>query len=241
MRFKVLALFIIAVLFGVSACSKDSNNYRYPLKVGNSWTYRRTISYSNDQPARIDIIQVCVDSTLIAPGGQRCYRLRTEETNNGQQIVTYQCVAYLDDGLNSLGYWGWGFGLKGSEPEMSLFASGARAPQTVEMNWFVSPHLLIPKNLSPGTTWIQQHNANWLEVHYLIEDPQVIVTDIGSFDSHVKRSYVGMFEQYLHDYYSSKGLVRKHYVVEDIIADGEGGVKTVSEETDIRLIAYDLK
>lgn len=248
MKSKVLALFVIAMLLFICACSKskDDDSYRYPLKVGNSWTYQRTV-YDTDQGLTpfVGTVKVLVDSILTAPSGQKCYRLRYEEIYEGESFFYDQYLANLSEGLCSLGGNPSAFQIKGYRGMMPMFSAGNKASQAGDSPWFSSPHLLIPKNPEVGSAWIQPESDDWLEVHYFMEEPETVVTDIGSLKCHVKRSQViwdSRFDDFqLFDYYSKKGLAKFMVIGTEIVSDkdGEDTQEEILEE--VRLIACDLK
>ena len=248
MRPKVLALFVITILLFICACSKskDDNSYTYPLKVGNSWTYQRTF-YDPDPnlPPYVGIIKASVDSILTSPSGQECYRMRFEEIYEGESYFYDQYLANLPEGLCSLGGGRGIFNIKGYRTMIPLFSGGKKAFEDGDSPWFRHPHLLIPKNPEVGFAWIQPKCDDWLEVHYLMKEPETVVTDIGTFKCHVKRSQVNWdsrFDDYeLFDYYSSKGLAKFLSVDTGILPDQDGQERQEEILEEVRLIACDLK
>jgi len=209
MRYIFLSLFLI--LFLLTACSSDDTGYKYPLQVGNSWTYLRIQTEEATKSTYIDTLFATIDSTLITPDGQRCYRLRIEESWAGEDYIGYQYLANLSDGLYGLGGGGMGFQIKG-KPSLRhpLFASGSKAPDD-DILWYEHPHLILPKDPKPGTIWIQEANSDWAEVHYKIEDRETVMTDLGSYNCHVKRSAVMIDPDspYINrDYYGVYGLTK---------------------------------
>ena len=244
MRPKVLALFVITMLLFICACSKskDDNSYSYPLKIGNSWTYQRTLyEQDHDLPPFVGIIKASIDSILISPSGQECYRMRFEEIYEGESYFYDQYLANLPEGLCSLGGNPGVFELKGNRAIMPMFSGGKKASQDGDSPWFRHPHLLIPKNPEVGATWMQPEDDHWSEVHYVIQDPETVVTDIGTFKCHVKRSHVNWdsrFNDYeLFDYYSSKGLVKFLALGTGIVRDQDGQERQEDIWEEIRLIA----
>lgn len=244
MKTKVLVLFVVAVMLFISACSKDDSSYTYPLKVGNSWTYERTVYSKDDQfPPFVGIIEALIDSIVIAPSGQECYRLRFEEFDeDNDPYVSYQYLANLPEGLCSLGGDGRGaMQLKGYRAMTPIFSGGKKASKDDDSSWFKNPHLLIPKTPKVGATWIQPEDDHWINVRYFIEEPETVVTDIGTFKCHVKRSHVRwdskFLEYQLFDYYSPKGLAK--FLVVGLSDQDDERQEEIWEE--IRLIACDLK
>lgn len=88
MKFKIFIISIILLmLFGCSLINgpnKHSSfeNFTYPLEVGNSWTYERTISYSNILPDTVNIWFPLVDkgSIVVEVSGTDSFYVAVDDT-----------------------------------------------------------------------------------------------------------------------------------------------------------------
>lgn len=249
MKCKAMLIFLFLFLIMLSACSDKDSGYRYPLKIGNSWTYQRISTEEISKTTTIDTIRIVVDSTLTTPHGESCYRLRIEETWNGIEYTSYQYLANLSDGLYSLGGGSMGFNIKTGAEQIHafpLFAAGIKRVKDADDDiWFDCPHLLLPKHPEPGYSWIQPENEDWAEVHYDIQESETVETELGSFKCYVKHSLVLIdpddpYDNY--DYYGTYGLTKFYTEYEYDIDDGYGGVAEHRTYTyEVRLIAADLK
>lgn len=248
MKQIVIALVLLILLIALTACSDKDSSYSYPLKVGNSWTYQRIMTEEATKTTYIDTFYVTVDSTLVTPDGESCYRLRFEETWMEQTYIAYQYLVKKNEGLYSVAGGGNAFQLKKGQhrvPVFPLFAAGVKTSKDDEdIDWFEMPHLIVPSNPKSGDSWIQPANSDWAEVHYEIQDRETVQTDLGSFNCHVKRSEVLVDPEnpyFLYDYYGSYGLIKFYCEYEAQVWDPEAeenGTKFFTE--DVRLIASDL-
>jgi len=249
MKYKAMLIVLILFLIGLSACSDKDSGYRYPLKIGNSWTYLSINTEEISKTTTIDTIRIVVDSTLTTPHGVSCYRLRIDETWNGNVYTNYQYLANLNDGLYSLGICGMGFNIKTGAEQIHAFPPFAAGIKNIKDNdddiWFDCPHLLFPKHPEPGYYWVQPENDDWAEVHYDIHESETVETELGSFKCYVKHSLVLIdpddpYDNY--NYYGTYGLIRFYYEYEDDVDDGFGGEAEHRTYTyEVRLIAADLK
>ncbi len=255
MRFRTVFLFVIFAMLALTSCSKDDEGYRFPLKLGNSWTYHRVfeITTGSNTQTFVDTIRIEVDSILqnngdtIIPehlGINQVYRLRIDEHDtNGNLITNYQFVANAADGLYYYGAIGSGYGIYKGMNRFSMFAAGQkpRRDSADDIRWFQVPHLLMPKNPKTGYTWVQPEDGDWLEVHYEMLAPQTLQTEAGSMKCFVKRSELSSFpDDELKHHYSSKGLVRGTYSASNAVyVDGKYVTETIEDNR--ILIAYDLK
>lgn len=234
---------VAVLMFFISACSDDDSSYRYPLKVGNTWTYERILD-EEGKTTFIDTIRIEINSTVESPSGHICHELTITETH-GEGRTGYQYVSNMTDGLYSLGGCYYNLFLKEGGRKVfrfPLFAAGAKAPKDGdEIRWYGEPHLILPKDPKTGNKWIQPENADWGEVHYEMQEMETVSTPLGDFKCHVKHSRV-MDIVDLYDYYGSRGLIRFAYEYEYEVYDPElGEIVTMYAKEDIRLIDCDLK
>lgn len=252
MRFRSLALLAIAVLLFVSACSKDDDSYRFPLKVGNSWTYEQVTTEMSvtDTVTVVDTIHVTIDSILVNNGDgvipdhfgvDKLYRLRIDEQgNHGDPLTTYQYMANTQDGLSYYGSIGMGSGIYKGIAGNPVLHSGQKIQRDgdEEIDWFSEAHLIMPKDPKTGCSWIQPHNSDWMEVHYELLARENVQTPVGNISCYVKKTTVIEYPPNLFKtYYSSKGLIRQYISFTDEDMFG----KPVNSIQDKRLIDYDLK
>jgi hypothetical protein len=247
MKQQMIGLVLLMLLIVLTACSDKESSYSYPLKVGNTWTYQRIMTEEPTKTTHIDTIYVTVDSTLVTPNGESCYRLRFKVMEMEQEYIYYQYLVNRNDGLYSVAG-GGSFQIKNGQnqaPIFPLFAAGVKASKDDEdVAWFEMPHLLLPSNPKPGYSWIQPANSDWAEVHYEIQDRETVQTDLGSFKCYVKRSEVLIDPENpysLYDYYGSYGLIKFLYEGEMQVWDPEAEEYVPNLVTDeVRLIASDL-
>lgn len=228
LRIAFLLLLILALL---SACSdKDDEDYRYPLKVGNTWTMLNTIDYydihAEEMATEIDTVYIEVAEQIESPTGELCYRVEYWYSSDPDHNIGYDMVVNREDGVYQLG-WKLGYGL-GPFKGINLsyhwtpFGFGIRDtnPKYEEV-WLTTPKLILPSKCEEGFSWIYGPNQHHLEVGYWIMPQESVTVPNGTHKCYVRKSTCLELEEPLDvfDMYAKKGLIKFYYESSSEILD----------------------
>ncbi len=235
MRKLVLGCMIVLVMIFMAACSdsKDEDNYRFPLKVGNTWTMLDTYDVHNTQTnetfSEIDTIYVEVAEQIESPSGEPCYRVEYWSTGDSEHTICYDIVVNREDGLYQLG-WKLGYALgpfKGHKRPFqgTLFSPGMRvdSPKYEEV-WLTTPKKLLPHKCEEGTYWTYGPNSHHLEAGYWIMPQESVIVPQGTYNCRVRKTNVIEMEDPsdIFDYFSKVGFVKFYYEATGEVVDEFG-------------------
>jgi hypothetical protein len=205
------------------ACSdKDDDSYRYPLKVGNTWTMLRTLEYydidTEEMVTQNDTIYIEVAAQIESPNGELCYRVENRYASDPAQHIGYDMVVNRDDGIYQLG-WKLGYGhgpFKGTKLPYywTPFSYGIRDTDAKnEEVWLSTPKKILPSKCEEGLYWTYGPNSNHLEAGYLIMPQESVTVPNGTYKCHVRKSNILELEEPLdvYDLYARDGQIKFYY------------------------------
>ncbi len=217
----------------MSACSdKDDDNYRFPLKVGNSWTMLYTLEYydvhAEAMATEIDTIYIEVAEQIESPNGELCYRVEHWTTADPNHTIGYDILVNREDGLYQLG-WKLSYGLgpfKGAKPPFhsTPFGFGIRdtSPKFEEV-WLTTPKKLLPSKCEEGLSWTYGPNSNHLEAGYWIMPRESVTVPQGTYKCYVRKTNILEMENPidLFNYYAKEGPIKFYYETIILYTDEE--------------------
>jgi hypothetical protein len=231
--FLALAVSLVMMAGCVKSDSDRDATYRFPLKIGNSWTLLNTIygydTQSNAMATTFDTLYVWADSVVTSPENEECIRLKYRYSSYDADEYSYEYVVNREDGLYKLGWYNNLYlpPLKNnrSNPACGLFGLEKKSSAKEEQVWLSEADLLMPYHCAEGTTWHYSENDNYLEHNSEIMPGQNISVPYGAVRCLNRKTTVvidSTFSWFYHQYFGKPGPVKFTFETEDDLTGEQG-------------------
>jgi hypothetical protein len=258
MRVIKVVTFALVVFFILFGCKKDDEdtsittvNYRYPLTIGNTWTYLKTFQaydvQSDSTVVIIDTVYVEIDSAIQSPVGENCLRAKYRYASYDDGDFSYEYLVNRGNGLYSLG-WKDIFGvlpIKGNQTfrYSSPFNPGRKLEPGRSEVWLPVAKLLMPYTFNVGTNWTTEENDYLLGSTCIIEPGISVIAPVGTFVCNTRKTTVlfGELDLIYYTYFGAPGVVKFSYEFVDKPTDMYGNIIGEFPGFDkYELMGYDL-
>jgi hypothetical protein len=246
-------IFLAVIIFGLMliSCGRkivtpEVEHYRFPVSIGNTWTYRQITSWG-DALTDTNFIVTTIENSEILSTGEIVYdffdSIYIPGTDTLQADTAHSYFLDTDSGLY----------LYASKPGWtpSLWKKSSR---TLGPGFSVRDHpaIMVPYRLSPHQIWVDTvyHDSSVVAMCRTFEGYKTVITPAGTFVC-MKISTAGYIGESRIHYFGAEGLIRKEKttLIEncmwtdslssgpmEYVCEGEAEFKIILE-----LVSYDLK